>query len=97
MPARKTPNAQSSELANSVSPHAVFDAARSGDELRLLTATRDRISMAIDDPTTPARDLAALTKRLVDISQQIAAVKEQQSDAEEEDLIGDAQFDPSTV
>ena len=79
-------------------PNAVFNAARSGSELELLMATRDRVAQAIDDPSTPARDLAALTKRIVDITGQIKVclegAEEVSDDAEEQ---GDADFDPSTV
>lgn len=49
---------------------SVYDAATSGDRRELLVATRDLIARSLDGDV-PARDLAALTKRLVDIAKEI--------------------------
>lgn len=53
----------------------VTEAAVAGDQLSLLTAMRDRLAMQIDDPQTHARDLAALTKRLMEILADIEAME----------------------
>lgn len=53
---------------------AVRDAASRLDRRAMLVASLDSIAVKIDDPETPARDLAALTRRLVDISGQIEAI-----------------------
>lgn len=53
---------------------AVRDAAAKLDRRAMLVASIDAIAVKIDDPDTPARDLAALTRRLVDISGQIEAI-----------------------
>jgi hypothetical protein len=45
----------------------VRDAAVSGDRRALLVAMRDRIADEIDSSATSARDLAALTRRLLEI------------------------------
>jgi hypothetical protein len=37
-------------------------------------ATRDRIAVAVENQNTPARDLAALTKRLMEIARDIEAI-----------------------
>lgn len=50
---------------------SVLEATESGSRLNILTALRERIAMAIDDLETPARDLAALSKRLVDLEKEI--------------------------
>lgn len=52
-------------------PVTVLGAARTGDGLAALYAMRDVIAKAIDDGP-PARDLAALTKRLREVMQDIA-------------------------
>ncbi|WP_218938076.1 hypothetical protein [Actinomyces culturomici] len=97
MAARKAVELNSSDNSED-SPNSVFVAARSGDDLQLLIATRDRVAKAIDDPMTPARDLAALTKRIVDITQQIKARKEE-DEGDEDDGGGaeDEEFDPASV
>ncbi|QSM04976.1 hypothetical protein PROPHIGD12-2_46 [Mycobacterium phage prophiGD12-2] len=53
---------------------AVSAAARSGTRRELLVATRDRIARTVDDPGTSPRDLAALTRRLMDIAAEIEAI-----------------------
>lgn len=78
---------------------SVIAAAESGSTRDLLVAMRDRIAVAVEDPQTPARDLAALTRRLLDIARDLEALDA----AEAEDDIGraldleDEDFDPSTV
>lgn len=49
---------------------SVFDAAVGGDRRELLVATRDLIAKALDGEVA-ARDLASLTKRLVDVAKEI--------------------------
>ena len=48
----------------------IAEAAASGDRMQLLIAIRDQIAETLD-AGVPARDMASLTKRLVDISQEI--------------------------
>lgn len=50
----------------------VLDAVSSGDERDILLALRKRLAVAISDPDCSPRDLAALSNRLQDISEQIA-------------------------
>lgn len=52
----------------------VTQAATSGTTRELLIATRDRIAVAVENPNTPARDLAALTKRLMETVREIEAI-----------------------
>ncbi|WP_435298527.1 hypothetical protein [Timonella sp. A28] len=63
---------------------SVEAAAASGDERELLVAMRNKVAKTLDDERTLARDLAALTKRLREITQDIAAL-----DAREEQEGGD--------
>lgn len=53
---------------------SITTAAASGDQLRLLVALRRQIASDLD-AGVPARDLASLSKRLVDISAEIEDLK----------------------
>lgn len=68
---------------------SISSAAKSGDRRRLLAALRDNISKELDEGVPP-RDLASLSKRLVDIANEIAEI-----DAEVEgDDVGKAAATP---
>ena len=54
---------------------AVDEAAKTGDPRDVLVAMRDRIAKAVADPNCPPRDLAALTKRLVEVVREWRAGK----------------------
>lgn len=69
-------------------PKTVTEAAKTGTARELLSATRDRIAVAVEDPNTPARDLAALTKRLMETVRDIEAY-----DAREQEAGGDVEVD----
>lgn len=49
----------------------VTAAASTGNRLDTLTAVRDRLAAAMDDPKTPTRDLAPLAARLAAITEEI--------------------------
>jgi ribosome-binding protein aMBF1 (putative translation factor) len=53
---------------------SVSEAAEKGTTRELLVAMRARIAKAVEDPNTPARDLAALTKRLVEVVRDLEAI-----------------------
>ena len=53
---------------------SVAQAAASGDHRALLVSMRERIAKTVSDPDCPPRDLAALTRRLQDISKEIEAL-----------------------
>jgi hypothetical protein len=55
-------------------PKTVTEAASSGTHRELLAATRERVAKAVEDPNTPARDLASLTRRLLEIAREIEAI-----------------------
>lgn len=67
-------------------PRTVAAAAETGDQRQLLVALRARIASDIDNPNTPARDLAALSRRLLEIAKEIKALDA----ADEDDDIGQA-------
>lgn len=63
------------EAATPRAPMTVTTAAAEGDRLDLLVAMRARVAKDVEDPNTPARDLAALTRRLLEIVNEIEAIR----------------------
>ena len=90
---------EAGEPGGRVSDLSVSDAAESGDRLAELRAMRRVISRHIDSPDTLARDLAALTRRQMEISREIEALKNES----EGDALGkaadspDENFNPASV
>ena len=76
---------------------SVTEAARSGTTRELLSAMRGRIASAVEDPNTPARDLAALTKRLVEVVRDIEAIDARTEEAESHANVEDGKFDAAAV
>jgi hypothetical protein len=78
MAARKAPHLRDAtkEAAPEVKKTAmtVTKAADSGDRRELLVAMRARVARDVENPNTPARDLAALTRRLLEIAKDIEAL-----------------------
>lgn len=70
------------ETPEPTSPRTILQAAESGSRLDELKAMRRRIATALDAPNTPARDLAALSRRQLEIGREIDAVRV----AEDEDF-----------
>lgn len=101
MASRRTPLRAVSpgEKASPKAPKSVSEAAANGSTRELLVAMRARIAKAVEDPNTPARDLAALTKRLVEVVRDIEAIdaRELQEATERGGEVGDAVFDASTI
>ena len=54
----------------------VDQAAETGDRLTLLLALRERLASAIADEDCPARDLAALSLRLMGVAKEITELEE---------------------
>ena len=99
MTTRKTPLRAVSpdEKAAPVAPKSVTEAAKSGTTRELLSAMRARIAEAVEDPNTPARDLAALTKRLVEVVRDIEAIDARTEEAESHANVEDGKFDAAAV
>lgn len=55
-------------------PTTILEAAELGSRIEELRAMRRRIAKAMDDPNTPARDLAALSRRQLEIGREIEAI-----------------------
>jgi hypothetical protein len=62
------------ESAQQRKAHTVTSAASQGSMRDLLVAMRDRVATDVENPNTPARDLAALTRRLLEITKEIEAI-----------------------
>ena len=77
---------------------SVTAAASAGTARQLLVAMRDRVAIAVEDEETAARDLAALTRRLREISKDIEAIDARElQEAEEHAEATDGTFDPSAI
>ena len=86
------------EKAPRVPPKSVSEAADTGTTRELLVAMRTRIAKAVEDPNTPARDLAALTKRLVEVVRDIEAIDaREEQEATRRGDVGDGAFDAAAI
>lgn len=85
------------ERAQKVPPKSVTQAAESGSARELLVAMRARIAKAVEDPNTPARDIAALTKRLIEVVRDIEAIDARDEDGDDGAEVDDGEFDASAV
>ena len=100
MAARKAPlrSVAPGEKAAPVKPKTVTQAASSGTTRELLVAMRDRTAKSVEDPNTAARDLAALTKRLMEIVREIEAIDARRDeDGGSSAEVQDGTFDASAV
>ncbi|MDH6279353.1 hypothetical protein [Prescottella agglutinans] len=78
--------------------NSIEQAAAGGSRREVLVAMRTRIAAAVDDPETPPRDLAALSKRLIEVMNDIDAIDNrlggdeigQAADTPDEDFDGSA-------
>ena len=75
----------------------VTKAASDGSRRDLLVAMRARVATAVEDPNTPARDLAALTRRLMEIAKDIDALDAKDAGEATGAEVTDAEFDASAV
>ena len=81
---RRAPIRDATNEAPPKKPLTVTDAASIGTHKDLLVAMRARVATAVQDPNTPARDLAALTRRLMEIAKDIEAMDAQEREEAEE-------------
>lgn len=98
--ARKLRAVKDGETASQAptAPTSVLDATEHGDNRDVMVMLRRRLAASIDDPSTPARDLAALTRRLLEVDKTIREIdlareeRERQTATEateDEDGLGD--------
>ena len=63
------------EKAERKAPKSILESAEAGSRLDELKAMRRRLARAMDDPNTPARDLAALSRRQLEIGREVEAIE----------------------
>ncbi len=85
------------EKAPRKAPKSVTQAADKGTTRELLVATRTRIASAVENPNTPARDLAALTKRLFEVVRDIESIDAREEQEAGNGPVADEAFDASAV
>jgi predicted phage-related endonuclease len=77
---------------------SVTQAAAGGSQLELLVAMRARVADAVEQPNTPARDLAALTRRLHELAKDIAALQAKElEEADGASSAGDEVWDAEAI
>jgi hypothetical protein len=74
MAARKAPLRAVTAGEKRQPPKTILEAAEAGSRIEELRAMRRRIAKALDDPNTAARDLAALSRRQIEIGRDIEAI-----------------------
>jgi hypothetical protein len=81
-----------------VKPKTVTEAARGGSVRDLLVAMRDRVAETVENPNTPARDIASNSKRLMEIVREIEALDARAAeDGDAGATVDDGEFDASAV
>lgn len=81
-----------------VVPRTIEDAAKAGDEMSELRLTRVAIARKLDDPNCQARDMASLSKRLMELAREIAAVEARMAEeAEDAETVGDEAWDEAAI
>lgn len=87
-----------SEPAPKPVPTSVTAAAKAGDHRALLVAMRDRVATDVENPNTSTRDLAALTRRLMEISKEIESMDARAAEeGDDGDIPEDEEFSASAV
>lgn len=77
---------------------SVTEAAEKGTHRDLLVAMRTRTAKAVEDVNCPARDLAALTRRLQDIAREIEAIDAREAEeAAEGGVVADEAWDSQAL
>jgi hypothetical protein len=86
------------EKAEPTTPKSITEAAATGTTRELLVAMRDRIASAVQSENTPARDLAALTKRLLETVRDIEAIDARVAqEAGKSAAVTDSSFDAAAI
>lgn len=86
------------EAAPPAKPLSILEAAEVGDRLEELRSMRRRIARALDDVNTPARDLAALSRRQIEIGREVEALElRAREDSERGEVVADEPFDAAAV
>lgn len=76
---------------------SIIEAIEAGDRLAELEATHRRIGRAVQDEETPARDLASLTRRQMEISREIEVLRRQVAEEADGAAVDDDSFDAAAI
>jgi hypothetical protein len=85
------------EVGEKLGPKSVTVAAAGGSRRDLLVSVRDRVAIAVEDPNTPARDLAALTRRLIEIAKDIELIDVKDAGESKSGEVTDEDFDAEAI
>lgn len=84
--------------AEKAPPKTITQAASKGSHRELLEAMRDRVATAVEDANCPPRDLASLSRRLMEIAKDIEALDAQEEqEAAQGDPARDERFDAEAL
>lgn len=75
----------------------IVEAAEANDERALLVALRTKIARTLQDSSTPARDQASLSIRLMQINRDIQAIDARGKDEDDAGEVEDETFDPEAL
>lgn len=75
----------------------ILEAAEVGDRLEELRSMRRRIATAMDDPNTPARDLAALSRRQMEIGRDVDALLAREKEQTNSGSVSDDAFNAKAI
>ena len=96
MPAKRNLRAVAAD--EKAPPKSIIEAAEKGTHRELLVAMRDRIAKTVEDPKCPPRDLASLSRRLMEIAKDIEALDvADEQEAERGGPVADEAFDSSAI
>ena len=85
------------ETVKPAAPLSVAKAAESGDRRALLVAMRDRVAVTVSDPLCPPRDLAALSRRLIEIGKEITAIESRSQEDDPVAKVEDGKFNAAAI
>lgn len=75
----------------------ILEAAEAGDTLEELRSMRRRIAVSLDNPNTPARDLAALSRRQLELGKEIDMLEARAKEESERAAVADEAFDQAAI
>lgn len=79
-------------------PKTILAAAEGGAERDLLESLRRRVAVALDDPNTPAKDIAALTRRMQELAKDLHALDQRErEESGHGGAVPDEPFDASAI
>lgn len=92
------PNEKAPEPEIPTVPKTVLEAAESGDRLAEMQAMRRVIARALDNELTSPRDLAALSRRQIELSREIDALRRQKAEEDaEDDVAADEEWSEEAI